>query len=181
MLGDSTGLDTLLAELKAAKEWDSTPNWRMPKTDPQFGLGGWITSHLDNTLMAVGRTRRAETVPVVLKWLSRLEPGSSMSHHRAVYLALEWLGDSRAAQPLAQMLQSSGMNGYAVTSIKSDTATDKTRTQATREVMLARALYRCGDWEGLGEKTLQQYAQDLRGHYARHAQAVLAAGKNSRP
>ena len=181
MLGDSTGLDTLLAELKAAKEWDSTPNWRMPKTDPQFGLGGWITSHLDNTLMAVGRTRRVETVPVVLKWLSRLEPGSSMSHHRAVYLALEWLGDSRAAQPLAQMLQSSGMNGYAVTSIKSDTATDKTRTQATREVMLARALYRCGDWEGLGEKTLQQYAQDLRGHYARHAQAVLAAGKNSRP
>ena len=43
--------------------------------------------------------------------------------------------------------------------------------------MLARALYRCGDQEGLGEKILRQYAQDLRGHLARHAQAVLAEGK----
>jgi hypothetical protein len=39
--------------------------------------------------------------------------------------------------------------------------------------MLARALYRCGDDQGLGRKILQQYAQDLRGHYARHALAIL--------
>jgi hypothetical protein len=43
-----------------------------------------------------------------------------------------------------------------------------------RELYLARALYRCGDHDGLGEKTLRQFAQDLHGHYARHAQAVLA-------
>jgi hypothetical protein len=34
-------------------------------------------------------------------------------------------------------------------------------------------LYRCGDHEGLGEKILKEYASDLRGHYARHAAAVL--------
>ena len=42
-----------------------------------------------------------------------------------------------------------------------------------RELILARAVYRCGDYEGIGEKTLKEYARDLRGHYARHAQAVL--------
>jgi hypothetical protein len=46
--------------------------------------------------------------------------------------------------------------------------------------MLARALYRCGDHERLGETTLRRYAEDLRGHLARHAQAVLASGAAKR-
>ena len=33
--------------------------------------------------------------------------------------------------------------------------------------MLARALYRCGDHDGVGEKILRDYTQDLRGHLAR--------------
>jgi hypothetical protein len=40
-------------------------------------------------------------------------------------------------------------------------------------LLLARALYRCGDYQGVGRKILETYAQDLRGHLARHAQAVL--------
>jgi hypothetical protein len=38
---------------------------------------------------------------------------------------------------------------------------------------LARALYRCGDFEGLGESILNDYSTDLRGHFARHAKAIL--------
>jgi hypothetical protein len=38
---------------------------------------------------------------------------------------------------------------------------------------LARALYRCGDYNHVGEKILKQYAGDLRAHYARHARQVL--------
>ena len=98
----------------------------------------------------------------------------------AVYSALEWLGDPRAAKPLADLLRQPGMGGYASESLAPGSATETTRTQSTRELMLARALYRCGDWEGTGEKALKQYAADLRGHYARHAQAVLAAGKGFR-
>jgi hypothetical protein len=43
--------------------------------------------------------------------------------------------------------------------------------------MLARALYRCGDYDGVGRKILEAYTHDLRGHFARHAKAVLEAGK----
>jgi hypothetical protein len=47
------------------------------------------------------------------------------------------------------------------------------RVEPLREIVLARALYRCGDHEGLGRRILEQYTQDLRGHLARHAKAVL--------
>ena len=42
-----------------------------------------------------------------------------------------------------------------------------------REIVLARALYRCGDHQGLGEKILREYQGDVRGLFARHANAVL--------
>jgi len=45
------------------------------------------------------------------------------------------------------------------------------------ELVLARALYRCGDYEGIGKKILSEYAHDLRGHYSRHAYAVLKERK----
>jgi hypothetical protein len=47
------------------------------------------------------------------------------------------------------------------------------RSNAVRELALARALFRCGDHEGLGKKILTRYTRDLRGHFARHAKAVL--------
>ena len=49
------------------------------------------------------------------------------------------------------------------------------RDLSLRELILARALYRCGDCDGLGKRILTDYARDLRGHHARHATAVLNA------
>ena len=72
------------------------------------------------------------------------------------------------------------MAGHAVTTIEQavGTATSNpndtaTRNKALRELILARALYRCGDYQGLGGKILREYARDLHGLYAWHAQAVL--------
>ena len=91
-----------------------------------------------------------------------------------------------AAEPLAQLLRQPGMSGYAMTSLELRPATDnepppatasrENRSQAVRELMAARALYRCGDHDGLGKKTLTEYTNDLRGHFARHAFAVLHNG-----
>ena len=50
------------------------------------------------------------------------------------------------------------------------------RTGPLREISLARALYRCGDHEGTGEAILGEYAEDIRGPFARHASWVLAGG-----
>jgi hypothetical protein len=50
------------------------------------------------------------------------------------------------------------------------------RNSALREILLARALYRCGDKDGLGKRILSEYANDLRAQFAAHARAVLAGG-----
>jgi hypothetical protein len=47
--------------------------------------------------------------------------------------------------------------------------------------VLARALFRCGDYQGVGKKILESYTQDLRGHLARHAQAVLQSRWDATP
>ena len=54
------------------------------------------------------------------------------------------------------------------------------RVGPLREITLARALYRCGDYQGLGRKILESYTHDLRGHLARHAKAVLEAAGSGR-
>ncbi len=83
-------------------------------------------------------------------------------------MALETLADKSAAKPLAELLQKPGLRGHAVTTIdaaleanpasRTDTTT---RNQALKELYLARALYRCGDYEGLGEKTLREYSRRI--------------------
>ena len=52
-------------------------------------------------------------------------------------------------------------------------APNEKRTKALREIVLARALYSCGDYEGIGVKIIQSYTKDMRGHFARHAMSIL--------
>ena len=44
---------------------------------------------------------------------------------------------------------------------------------ALKELHLARALYRCGDQNGMAREVLERYAHGLQGHYARYAYEVL--------
>jgi len=180
MLGDATGLETLLAELRRLTEWDAGWNYRA------MGQFGHAMSPMDGLIVAIGRTRRPEAVPALLDKLTILTAEHDFSHHRAIALALETIGDPRAAKPLAEHLAKPGMTGYVQSTLArarelegaspSTTAVESRRT-SLRELMVARALYRCGDYEGLGEKILRQYCEDLRGHLARHAQAVLNEGR----
>ena len=72
------------------------------------------------------------------------------------------------------------MTGYAHTSLEKARAQASqfvgdttTRQTSLRELFLARALFRCGDQDGLARRILEEYSQDLRGHWARYAQSVL--------
>ena len=67
------------------------------------------------------------------------------------------------------------MSGYAITDI-AESHRQEERSEPLREIILARALYRCGDYEGLGEKILREYEKDLRALFAQHAHAILNEG-----
>ena len=65
--------------------------------------------------------------------------------------------------------------GYVMNELseKSDDNPNEQRTEPLREIILARALFRCGDYQGLGRQILEAYQTDLRGLFAKHAHAVL--------
>jgi hypothetical protein len=176
MLGDPSGA-RVIAEAVVGTSWDTGWNYT------GMGQYGMSLSPLDSLLIALGRSGDKRALGPILAKVGELRADSEFSHFRAVAMALESLADPAAAKPLAALLQKPGVSGHAVTNIEAAlrdnpaSGTDTTtRNRALTELILARALYRCGDDQGLGEKILKQYAQDLHGHYARHAQAVLNKG-----
>jgi hypothetical protein len=178
IMGDPTGVDTLVQAVQASS-WDE--GWKYTG----MGQYGPSISPVDSLIIALGRTRQVKGLVPILVKVRQLGPEHALSHHRAVAMALETLAHPAAAQPLAELLQKPGMTGHAYPNIEVATQNippsptdNSTRECSLRELLLARALYRCGDYQGLGEKILRSYARDLRGHYARHALAILAE-KNS--
>ena len=174
MLHEPAGAETLAKAVRAAK-WDKGWNFR------GMGQFGRTTSPLDNLIIALGRTGQSSGTDAILEKIGQLNSRSEFSHYRAVAMAAESLGDARSAKPLADLLKTEGMSGHDFVEIKDvrgrtpASRTDTTtRNSSLRELILARALYRCGDHEGIGEKILRKYARDLRGHYSRHAKAILA-------
>ncbi len=135
-----------------------------------------LPTPIDSLVMALGHTGDRRALPAILAKLELLDAQVTLSHHRAVALALEQLGDPAAAEPLAGLLAKPGMSGHvlqAVVPLPEGMKVRRDRTAPLREIVLARALYRCGDFQGVGETTLRAYQHDLRGVLARHATAVL--------
>ena len=173
MLGEPAGAGTL-AEAVRFRDWDKGWNYT------GMGQYGMSLSELDSLIIALGRTRSEQALGPILEKVRQLDAESEFSHCRAVAIALETLGDTAAAKALAELLKKPGITGHAFTNI--DAAKHRTppgsedtltRNQSLRELVLARALYRCGDYKDIGKMILTEYAHDLRGHYARHAQGVL--------
>jgi hypothetical protein len=158
MLGDATGVD-LLAKAVSASAWDKGWNFR------GMGQYGASLSRLDSMVLALGYTKDRRALPALIAKARELTGTSEFSHCRAVAVALEQTADPSAAGDLAQALG-------RLAGARSD------RNFALREITLARALFRCGDRDGIGRRVLEEYMRDERGPFARHAAAVLAAGRN---
>jgi hypothetical protein len=168
-LGDRRGLDVLIAAIDARDRWDNGWNFR--------GLGqfGRSVSPLDAIIIAAGFAGHPKALPAICRKARRLTPKHAFSHHRAVAVALERIGDPSAAETLSKLLRKKHMTGHNITGPE----VSKDRSPSLREIILARALYRLGDPEGEGEEILRAYTRDYRGHFARHAAAVLNAGNEN--
>jgi len=177
MLYDGTGSASLIKFLSKAT-WDKGWNFR--------GLGqyGATTSYIDNLVIALGRTKAKDGLEVVIAKLRSLNSNSEFSHCRAVAIALENYADAKAADPLMRLLRQPNMVGHSFIEIQDiilrsagHRADTSTRNASLKELILARALYRCGDFEGLAKTILTNYTNDYRGHYSRHAKHILLETK----
>lgn len=174
MLGVADGWQELIKAIDAFEDWDEGWNFR------GMGQFGRSISYLDSLIIAAGRTKRVEVLPSIFRLMEKLTPESEFSHFRAVAIALETIGDQDGAEPLFKLLQMPGVRGHVMPDIqtakelapkfKNDVTT---RNNSLRELILGRALYKCGDLNGLGNQILNEYSKDLRGHYYRHSSGVL--------
>ncbi len=166
VLGDKTGVPVLLDALKNAV-WDEKIY--------QGSMADYahLPTPVDSIILALGHAGDRSATPAILAMAKTLDKNVTLSHHRSVALALENIADPATAKTLSAILGKPGMSGFAMTKIPEETKQLEERTESLREIILARALYRCGDHQGLGRKILLQYQDDLRGLFSRHAYRVL--------
>lgn len=183
MLGHTDGYPELHQAVLELESWDEGWDFR------GMGQFGRSMSSIDTLIIALGNCKKVESIPAITSMAIKLTPESHFSHYRAVALALETIADEKGAKMLYELLQLPGMTGHAMTNIheaiqksppsRTDTST---RNNSLRELIMARALYKCGDHKGLGNQILMEYSKDLRGHYFRHANGILQTiEKTSKP
>ena len=174
MYGKNDGYESLLKAVDGFDSWDQGWNYT------GMGQFGMSMSYMDSIVIALGNCKKPESIPSIIRLAKMLSPESYFSHFRAVAIALETIADESAARALYDLLQIKGVVGYAMTDIKkaiemtpANSTDTSTRNNSLRELVLGRALFKCGDYNGLGNDILQQYSKDLRGHFYRHASGVL--------
>ncbi len=174
MLGQGKQASILAEAIRQYKDWDE--GWHYTGMG-QFGM---CLSRLDALITSLGNARETSTLPVILDKAGKLEPEDYLSHFRAIAMATEAIGSREAVPVLASMLTTPGVRGHSILSYaeaRSSTVPDlndtSTRNRALKELHLAKALYLCGDKNGIGEEVLRRYADSLQGHYARYAKEIL--------
>ena len=179
LFGDATAAPAMIERLRDA-EWDAGWNYK--------GMSQylWSVGLVDRWVIALGNTRAKEALPVLDRLAAKLSGASEYSHFRALARAYESVGEAKGAEMLARLLKLDGVGGHAfrpgdVPPIPgySDLPTNRERSDALREICVARALYRLGDADGLGRRTLEAYAEDPRRAFASHAKLVLKSRRRN--
>lgn len=173
IIGDTTAAALLIDKLNSS-DWDEGWNYCGMH---QFGRSA---SRLDDIIILLALSRVGQAKAAVLRKIGELGCDPALSHIRAVAIYCETFPDNDFAVALAAQLQQPELSNHAWTSLRAELANipastidNTTRNEALRELYLARALYRCGDHEGLAAQRLSLYSHDIRGHFARHARMVL--------
>ncbi len=180
MNGDATGLDTMIKYLES-NPWDT--GWGYRRRGERTGV--WIST-MDGVIRSLGMLGDRKALPAIVAKAKDLDPNSGYSHYHSIAYALELMPSKEGAEVLHGLLSLPGVGGWVTDSLEKDFELQSSpklpkmvvmREASPREIMLAAALYRCGDKDGLGQKTLEAFTHDLRGLYVRFATQVLADKK----
>ncbi len=167
----------VLERVVRAAEWDEGWNYR------GMGQFGRSMSKLDARIIALAGSRSQGAAAVIAEKAEQLGGDAEFSHCRAVAVAAGILKDERLNVAVTALLARPGVRGHtqdataaAVACAQDDPIETEARNLALRELHLARGLYLGGDNAGGGgRRILVSYAGDMRGHFARHAAALLQA------
>ncbi|MHB8899901.1 MAG: FAD-dependent oxidoreductase [Thermoguttaceae bacterium] len=176
VLGDPVGEDELIA-------WVGANDW-YAKWSEGMDAGG---SRMGAYLLALGRAKSTKAAPVIaekIRELAARESSPRADRCRIAALVSQMLGQPVLAEPIAALLDASGVAGHAIRYgaeippvpgyDSRSSYSQKEKSDVTREINLAAALFRLGDKDGKGEAILKAYADDPRGFCSNYARRVLA-------
>ncbi len=159
--------------------WDE--GWRF-RGMGQFGRS---LSQLDCQLIALAHCGTADDIEILNYFSNKLNDDPALSHVRAISWAATVMAqrfpeyEKQLADMLEQLLEINDMSGWhwsnletALTNTDDNVINTQEREYALRELHLAVAAFRCGSQEN-ALNILNNYSNDLRAHYAKHAGAVL--------
>jgi hypothetical protein len=179
------------------KAVDGYEGWDQGVTLTSQRKTGNTFSELDRLIIALGYSRAPAALKPLLAKLKQLRPDSELSHYKAIALALRLHPPCDAvAETAIDTLQQPGVADHAIVApvvrrenqqgesaaivadrlvtTGGDAAANNTNlNKAYKELIIAAMLYRCGDRHGMARATLEQYARDVHGHFARYAQQTL--------
>lgn len=170
----------LLTDYLKNNDWDDGWNYK------GMGQFGFSLSRIDTYIVALSRCADTAAAALIINKAQDLELPCDFSHARALALAAEHfhqrgINVQSWIPVLREMLEHSDMHGFAHTDLKAvlaaltpDRCETAVRNRSLREIVLARALWLLGDQDGQAADSLRDYAADMRGHFARHARALLA-------
>ena len=174
-LGDDSGEKIIINHIESAKEWDAGWNF---KGMGQFGAS---ESELDGCIHLLTIIRSTKARNAILVKIGQLGDKPVFSHVRALCVYAQAFADPVFAKPLADVLRQNGLNGHdwqaltdELADIPPDTNDTTTRNRSLIELCLAKAILLCGDDDGIAEKILRRYANDVRGTFAKYARITLA-------
>ncbi|WP_269523484.1 FAD-dependent oxidoreductase [Coraliomargarita parva] len=179
LMGDVVAQKELIEAIDG-RNWDKGWNYT------GMGQFGMSMSELDSLIVALGTCADLAAWDCLLRKMTELSADSEFSHFRAVGMASEALyakaSKDEVPERLLALSRLPGLTGHARTrlidaksSVNANLTETEARNNALRELHVARALYCCGDPEGVGSAILKAYSRDLRGHFAKHAAALLAS------
>jgi hypothetical protein len=134
---------------------------------------------MDQLVIALGRCSGPEVEAALLAKLEELKPDSPWSHYRAMSIALRKHRIQSAVVPLAALLQTPGFTDHARSYSSDDDIATRERiigrqmNASLRELTTAGILYSLGDHQGMGREILEEYKNEISGHFSRYAQAYL--------
>ena len=188
ILGDPSGSDVLLAAVNDASDWGT--GWDFSSQREKANSFGKV----DRLVIALGFLQAPEVQPSLIHKLELLEADSSLSHYKAVCLALRLNKNKLLAEPLAHLLNKPGVKGhtqplsyYAASGGANGKLPQRYRVNAQggselnakfKEVLVAALLFECGDHQGLGREILESYTRDVNGHFAAYAHHILSSESN---
>ncbi len=173
LTGNNEGADTLLHTLRNTGDWDQGWNYR------GMGQFGPSLSTLDAIVIALGALKHQPALQPILEKAQKLTKDNEFSHFRAVSIALQQFASAEATDTLVQLINKEEIKGHHQLvsqdprQFAQSRNPDYRRTKELREIFLAAALYASNPKHPLAKEILNNYANDYRGIYARHAKTIL--------